>query len=155
MSGWRLPDTATPYELVRTMRASIIVMGPLVARLGEATHRHARRLQHRAAADRLPSSGLEKLGARIHPTTVSSRVHSNGLTGDAVPLDYPSVGATENLVMMAAAADGETVIENAAREPEIIDLCAFLCGMGANISGAGSSTIDMPKGGAGRRATTP
>ena len=63
-----------------------------------------------------------------------------------VPLDYPSVGATENLVMAATAAEGETVIENAAREPEIIDLCAFLSGMGAEIEGAGTSTIRIAGG---------
>jgi UDP-N-acetylglucosamine 1-carboxyvinyltransferase len=135
-----------PYELVRTMRASIIVMGPLVARLGEATialpggcNIGPRRIDFHIR-------GLEKLGARIHIDHGFIRVHTDGLRGAVVPLDYPSVGATENLLMAATAARGETVIENAAREPEIADLCAFLRGMGAEIEGAGTSTIRVQGG---------
>ena len=90
--------------------------------------------------------GLEKLGAHIDIDHGFIRVHSDGLKGAVVPLDYPSVGATENLVMAATAAEGETVIENAAREPEIMDLCAFLSGMGAEIEGAGTSTIHVDGG---------
>ena len=135
-----------PYELVRTMRASIIVMGPLVARLGEATIAMPGGCNIGPRRIDFHIRGLEKLGARIDIEHGFIRVHSTGLRGAVVPLDYPSVGATENLVMAATAAEGETVIENAAREPEIMDLCAFLCGMGAEIEGAGTSTIRIAGG---------
>jgi UDP-N-acetylglucosamine 1-carboxyvinyltransferase len=85
--------------------------------------------------------GLEKLGASIEIEHGFIKVACARLRGAVVPLDYPSVGATENLLMAATAAEGETVIENAAREPEIVDLCDFLRGMGAVIDGAGSSTV--------------
>jgi UDP-N-acetylglucosamine 1-carboxyvinyltransferase len=135
-----------PYELVRTMRASIIVMGPLVARLGEATIAMPGGCNIGPRRIDFHIRGLEKLGAHIDIDHGFIRVHSDGLKGAVVPLDYPSVGATENLVMAATAAEGETVIENAAREPEIMDLCAFLSGMGAEIEGAGTSTIHIAGG---------
>ena len=135
-----------PYELVRTMRASIIVMGPLVARLGEATIAMPGGCNIGPRRIDFHIRGLEKLGAHIDIDHGFIRVHSDGLKGAVVPLDYPSVGATENLVMAATAAEGETVIENAAREPEIMDLCAFLSGMGAEIEGAGTSTIHVAGG---------
>jgi UDP-N-acetylglucosamine 1-carboxyvinyltransferase len=128
-----------PYELVRTMRASIIVMGPLVARLGEATIAMPGGCNIGPRRIDFHIRGLEKLGAQIDIDHGFIRVHSTGL-------DYPSVGATENLLMAATAAEGETVIENAAREPEIIDLCDFLAGMGAVIEGAGTSTIHIAGG---------
>lgn len=140
-----LNDTA-PYELVRTMRASIIVMGPMVARLGRAVialpggcNIGPRRIDFHIR-------GLERLGARVDIEHGFIRVSAERLTGAAVPLDYPSVGATENLLMAATAAEGLTVIENAAREPEIADLAAFLSAMGAHIEGAGSSTIRIHGG---------
>ena len=135
-----------PYELVRTMRASIIVMGPLVARLGEATIAMPGGCNIGPRRIDFHIRGLEKLGAHIDIDHGFIRVHSPGLKGAVVPLDYPSVGATENLVMAATAAEGETVIENAAREPEIMDLCDFLSGMGAEIEGAGTSTIHIAGG---------
>ena len=135
-----------PYELVRTMRASIIVMGPLVARLGEATIAMPGGCNIGPRRIDFHIRGLEKLGAHIDIDHGFIRVHSDGLKGAVVPLDYPSVGATENLVMAATAAEGETVIENAAREPEIMDLCDFLSGMGAEIEGAGTSTIHIAGG---------
>ena len=135
-----------PYELVRTMRASIIVMGPLVARLGEATIAMPGGCNIGPRRIDFHIRGLEKLGATIEIEHGFIKVHSRQLRGAVVPLDYPSVGATENLLMAATAADGETVIENAAREPEIGDLCAFLCGMGAVIEGAGTSTIRVEGG---------
>lgn len=135
-----------PYELVRTMRASIIVMGPLVARLGEATIAMPGGCNIGPRRIDFHIRGLEKLGAQIDIDHGFIRVHSSGLKGAVVPLDYPSVGATENLLMAATAAEGETVIENAAREPEIIDLCDFLAGMGAVIEGAGTSTIHIAGG---------
>ncbi len=136
-----------PYELVRTMRASIIVMGPLVARLGEATIAMPGGCNIGPRRIDFHIRGLEKLGATIEIDHGFIKVHSRQLKGAVVPLDYPSVGATENLLMAATAADGETVIENAAREPEIIDLCEFLIGMGAVIEGAGTSTIHIAGGG--------
>jgi UDP-N-acetylglucosamine 1-carboxyvinyltransferase len=135
-----------PYELVRTMRASIIVMGPLVARLGEAVIAMPGGCNIGPRRIDFHIRGLEKLGATIEMDHGFIRVHAQRLRGAVVPLDYPSVGATENLLMAATAADGETVIENAAREPEIIDLCDFLSGMGAVIEGAGTSTIHVQGG---------
>ncbi len=135
-----------PYELVRTMRASIIVMGPLVARLGEATIAMPGGCNIGPRRIDFHIRGLEKLGAVIEMEHGFIKVHSRQLKGAVVPLDYPSVGATENLLMAATAAEGETVIENAAREPEIIDLCEFLIGMGAVIEGAGTSTIHIAGG---------
>ncbi len=130
-----------PYELVRTMRASIIVMGPLVARLGEATIAMPGGCNIGPRRIDFHLRGLEKLGASIEIEHGFIKVACERLRGAVVTLDYPSVGATENLVMAATAAAGETVIENAAREPEIVDLCDFLSGMGAEIEGAGSSTL--------------
>ena len=135
-----------PYELVRTMRASIIVMGPLVARLGEATIAMPGGCNIGPRRIDFHIRGLEKLGAAIEIEHGFIKVHASRLRGAVVPLDYPSVGATENLLMAATAAEGETVIENAAREPEIVDLCDFLSGMGALIDGAGTSTIHVQGG---------
>ena len=135
-----------PYELVRTMRASIIVMGPLVARLGEATIAMPGGCNIGPRRIDFHLRGLEKLGATVQIEHGFIRVHTDGLKGAVVALDYPSVGATENLLMAATAADGETVIENAAREPEIADLADFLAGMGAVIEGAGTSTVRIEGG---------
>jgi UDP-N-acetylglucosamine 1-carboxyvinyltransferase len=135
-----------PYELVRTMRASIIVMGPLVARLGEAVIAMPGGCNIGPRRIDFHIRGLEKLGATIEIDHGFIKVRSAQLKGAVVPLDYPSVGATENLLMAATATDGETVIENAAREPEIVDLCDFLGGMGALIEGAGTSTIRIEGG---------
>ncbi len=135
-----LSDTA-PYELVRQMRASIIVMGPLLARLGRARVAMPGGCNIGPRKIDFHLSGLEKLGARINVEHGFINVDTNGLTGDVISLDYPSVGATENIMMAAVTARGRTVIESAAREPEIIDLAKFLTSMGARISGAGSETV--------------
>jgi len=135
-----LNDTA-PYELVRTMRASIIVMGPMAARLGRAVIAMPGGCNIGPRRIDFHIRGLERLGARIDIDHGFIRVAADHLRGATVPLDYPSVGATENLLMAATAAAGITVIENAAREPEIVDLAAFLSGMGAQVEGAGTSTI--------------
>jgi UDP-N-acetylglucosamine 1-carboxyvinyltransferase len=138
--GGPLSHTA-PYELVRRMRASILVMGPLLARLGRA------RVAMPGGCNIGPRNidfhigGLEKLGAKISVDHGFINVAAKRLTGDAINLDYPSMGATENLMMAACMAKGRTVIDSAAREPEIIDLAKFLSSMGARISGAGSDTI--------------
>jgi UDP-N-acetylglucosamine 1-carboxyvinyltransferase len=135
-----------PYELVRTMRASIVVMGPLVARLGEATIAMPGGCNIGPRRIDFHIRGLEQLGAKIEFEHGFIKVHSRQLRGAVVSLDYPSVGATENLLMAATAATGETVIENAAREPEIVDLCRYLSGMGAVIDGAGTSVVRIEGG---------
>lgn len=132
------------YDLVRRMRASICVLGPLVARCGEAD-------VALPGGDAIGSRGLDfhvagltKLGATVeseHGYIVARA--PQGLTGATIWLDFPSVGATENLLMAAVLAEGGTVIDNAAREPEIVDLCVMLEQMGAKISGAGSSTLEI------------
>ncbi len=135
-----------PYELVRRMRASIIVMGPMVARLGRATIAMPGGCNIGPRRIDFHLRGLEKLGAVIEIDHGFINVSSSRLQGGVVALDYPSVGATENLLMAATAAAGVTVIENAAREPEIVDLCEFLVGMGAAIDGAGTSSISIEGG---------
>jgi len=127
-------------EDVRKMRASVLVLGPLLARLGEARIP----LPGGCAIGQRPIDqhlkGMSALGARVHfdhgGVTLSGR-----LRGATIYLDMPSVGATENLMMAATLAEGTTRIENAAKEPEIVDLAAFLTSMGARITGAGTSTI--------------
>src|SRR6185436_17751449 len=132
-----------PYELVRRMRASINVLGPLVARCGEA--RVALPGGDNIGSRRLDMHvrGLEAMGAEISVEHgfIHARCHS--LCGTRIVLEFPSVGATENLLTAAVLAKGETVIENAAREPEITDLTAFLNRMGAHVIGAGTSTITV------------
>jgi UDP-N-acetylglucosamine 1-carboxyvinyltransferase len=135
-----LLDTA-PYELVRQMRASILVMGPLLARLKRARIAMPGGCNIGPRHINFHLNGLEKLGAKINVGHGFINVAANSLTGDVISLDYPSVGATENLIMAAVTAQGRTVIESAAREPEIIDLAKFLTSMGASISGAGTSTV--------------
>lgn len=132
------------YELVRKMRASVLVLGPLLARTGKAKVS----LPGGCAIGQRPVDlhlkGLEDLGAEIELDR--GYIHAKapkGLRGGPVPLSMPSVGATENLMMAAALAEGETVISNAAREPEIVDLASCLSAMGARIEGAGSATITI------------
>jgi len=140
-----LSDRA-PYELVRTMRASIVVMGPLVARLGRATIAMPGGCNIGPRRIDFHIRGLQKLGAHIEIEHGFIEVRAERLRGAVVPLDYPSVGATENLLMAATAAAGTTVIDNAAREPEIVDLAKFLMSMGAHIEGAGTSSIRVEGG---------
>jgi len=137
------PSTETDYDLVRRMRASISVLGPLVARCGSARVALPGGDAIGSRGLDMHISGLEKLGATItseHGFLVAS---APTLTGTTIWLDFPSVGATENLVMAAVLADGTTVIDNAAREPEIVDLCSMLALMGAKVEGAGTSTITV------------
>ena len=132
-----------PYELVRRMRASINVLGPLVARCGEA--RVALPGGDNIGSRRLDMHvrGLEAMGAEIAVEHGFIHARCNALCGARIVLEFPSVGATENLLTAAVLAKGETVIENAAREPEITDLTAFLNRMGAHVIGAGTSTITV------------
>ena len=132
----------TPYELVSKMRASISVLGPLIGRFGEARVAMPGGCQIGARKIDMHLKGLEALGVEFHVDhgyLIAKTPH--GLTGEHVVLEFPSVGATENMLMAAVAADGETVIENAAREPEIVDLCDMLVEMGAQIEDAGSAII--------------
>ena len=134
----------TPYELVSRMRASILVLGPLLARFGTARVAMPGGCNIGSRAIDLHIRGLEKMGARFsseHGFLLGET--SGGLRGAVVNLDFPSVGATENVLMAAVAARGTTVIENAAREPELVDLADFLVAMGARIEGAGTPTIEI------------
>ncbi len=132
-----------PYELVSLMRASINVLGPLLARCGEA--RVAMPGGDNIGQRKLDMHfrGLEAMGATLQVSHGCIEASCKKLIGARITLDFPSVGATENLISAAVTADGVTVIENAAREPEIRDLAAFLNQMGARIEGAGTSTIEI------------
>ena len=134
----------TPYELVSKMRASISVLGPLIGRFGQARVAMPGGCQIGARKIDMHLIGLEALGVQFsveHGVLVATT--PDGLHGTSVSLEFPSVGATENLLMAAVAAEGRTIIENAAREPEIEDLANMLISMGARISGAGSSIIEI------------
>lgn len=132
------------YDLVRRLRASICVLGPLLARCGEAKVALPGGDNIGSRGLDLHVAGLQRMGAEIeseHGFLVARAPH--GLRGTTVWLDFPSVGATENLLMAAVLAEGTTVIDNAAREPEIADLASMLQEMGAKVDGAGSSTIEI------------
>lgn len=130
-----------PYELVKTMRASILVLGPLAARFGEAEVSLPGGCAIGARPVNLHVAGLQAMGADIVVENGFIRVRPSHLKGAHIIFDMVTVTGTENLMMAATLADGETVLENAAREPEIIDLANFLNEMGARVSGAGSSSI--------------
>lgn len=135
---------STPYELVSKMRASISVLGPLIGRFGKAHVAMPGGCQIGARKIDMHLVGLESLGVEFsvdHGTLIAAT--PDGLHGAQVMLEFPSVGATENMLMAAVVAEGVTVIENAAREPEIVDLCNMLNEMGARISGGGSMVIEV------------
>jgi UDP-N-acetylglucosamine 1-carboxyvinyltransferase len=138
-----LSSVDAPYELVRRMRASIAVLGPLLARTGEARVAMPGGDNIGSRPIDLHLEGLRRMGARIDAEHGFLVARTDGLTGASITLDYPSVGATENLMMAAVTAAGVTVIDNAAREPEITDLAGYLAAMGAGIRGAGSATIEV------------
>lgn len=136
-------DGEAPYELVTRMRASVNVLGPLLARCGSAKvampggdNIGNRKLD-------MHFRGLEAMGAELSVVHGFIEAHCSRLCGARIVLDFPSVGATENLLTAAVLAKGATIIENAAREPEITDLAAFLNRMGAQVIGAGTSTIEV------------
>jgi UDP-N-acetylglucosamine 1-carboxyvinyltransferase len=133
----------TPYELVRRMRASIIVLGPLLARFGKARVAMPGGCNIGSRKIDLHLKGFERMGVRFSYDHGYLEARASSLHGAMVSLDFPSVGATENLLMAAVAASGTTVIENAAREPEIQDLASMLIEMGAKIDGAGTTTIEV------------
>lgn len=130
-----------PYDLVRTMRASVVVLGPLLARYGEAKVSLPGGCAIGARPINYHLSGLERLGAKIQLEGGYVIASAKKLKGARVPLEFPSVGATENIMMAAALAEGETLLENCAKEPEIIDLAHALRAMGAEIEGEGTELI--------------
>ncbi len=132
-----------PYNLVKTMRASFLVFGPLLAKLGRARVSLPGGCAIGSRPVNLHLRGFEELGAEVSMGGGYTQVKRDGLIGAKISLDFPSVGATENLMMAAALAKGKTTIENAAKEPEIVDLANFLNKMGARIKGAGTETIKI------------
>lgn len=130
-----------PYELVRTMRASILVLGPLVARFGEASVSLPGGCAIGARPVNLHVAGLQALGADVSVENGFIKARAARLKGAHIVFDTVTVTGTENLLMAAVLADGETVLENAAREPEVTDLANFLIVLGANIDGVGSGTL--------------
>ncbi len=130
-----------PYELVRTMRASILVLGPLVARFGEADVSLPGGCAIGARPVNLHIAGLQAMGADVSVENGFIKARAKRLKGTHIVFDTVTVTGTENLLMAAVLADGETVLENSAREPEVTDLANFLIELGAKIDGAGSSTI--------------
>ena len=130
-----------PYELVEKIRASINVLGPLLTRCGEVRLSMPGGDDFGARPIDMHVSGLEAMGAEFKFSHGYLEARCDRLHGADIVFDFPSVGATENLMTAAVLADGRTTIDNAAREPEITDLCNFLVSMGAQISGIGSSTL--------------
>jgi len=140
-------DTSTinnfhaPYELVKTMRASILVLGPLLARYGQAEVSLPGGCAIGSRPVNLHVDGLRAMGAEIEIENGYIKAHAKRLKGTKIVMDIVTVTGTENLVMAATLADGTTVLENSAREPEVVDLINCLIAMGAKITGAGTSTI--------------
>ncbi len=130
-----------PYELVKTMRASILVLGPLLARFGEADVSMPGGCAIGARPVNLHIAGLRAMGAEVTVEDGFIKARAERLRGAHIVFDLVTVTGTENLLMAAVLADGETVLENAAREPEVSDLAEFLIGLGAKIEGVGSSSI--------------
>ena len=130
-----------PYQLVKTMRASILVLGPLLARYGAADVSLPGGCAIGARPVNIHVAGLQAMGADIHIENGYIKARAGRLRGAHLVLETVTVTGTENLMMAAALADGETVLENAAREPEVVDLANFLIAMGATIAGAGTDKI--------------
>lgn len=145
VSSSKLSQCSPPYELVSKLRASFFVIGPMLARMGTAEVPLPGGCAIGARPVNLHVQGLRAMGATVHIDHGTVHAHVPGpskrLKGARICLDYPSVGATETLLMAATLAEGETIIENAAEEPEVIDLAGFCTAMGAHIRGAGTKTI--------------
>src|ERR1051326_5865009 len=137
----QLANPEASYELVKTMRASTLVLGPLVARTGRARVSLPGGCAIRARPIDLHIKGLERLGAEITQEHGYVEARAERLRGDRIVFEKITVTGTEDLLMAAALAEGETVMENCAREPEVADLAALLKKMGAKIEGAGTATI--------------
>jgi UDP-N-acetylglucosamine 1-carboxyvinyltransferase len=136
-----LDNQHADYTLVKTMRASVLVLGPLLARYGQASVSLPGGCAIGARPVDIHLTGLEKMGAHIEIENGYIKAKCDKLKGAVVSFPFPSVGATENIIMAAVLAEGETVIENAAQEPEIDDLADFLMSQGVKIEGAGTSRI--------------
>lgn len=143
LNGQGLNNPTAPYDMVKTMRASILVLGPLLARCGEAKVS----LPGGCAIGARPVDqhirGLQAMGAEIHVENGYVHAKASRLHGARIVTDMVTVTGTENLMMAATLAEGETIIENAAREPEVVDLANCLIAMGAKISGAGTDSISI------------
>ncbi len=136
-------DFTAPYELVKTMRASILVLGPLLARFGQADISLPGGCAIGSRPVNLHIDGLRAMGADIEVENGYIRARAKQLHGTRLVMDLITVTGTENLMMAATLADGQTVIENAAREPEVVDLADFLNALGADVTGAGTDTITI------------
>jgi UDP-N-acetylglucosamine 1-carboxyvinyltransferase len=143
ISTERINKFEAPYELVRTMRASILVLGPLVTRFGKARVSLPGGCSIGARPINLHLMGLEKMGADIKLDSGYVIAKAKRLKGASIYLDIPTVTGTENLMMAASLAKGKTLLENAAKEPEVVDLANALISMGAKIKGAGESIIEI------------
>lgn len=132
-----------PYDYVKTMRASVLVLGPLVARTGEARVSLPGGCAIGARPINLHTMGLEKMGAKISLSKGYIHAKAKKLRGATIYFDIPTVTGTENLMMAAALAEGQTILENAACEPEVVDLANALMSMGADIQGAGTGTVKI------------
>src|SRR6266567_935993 len=141
IDGSTTRECFAPYELVKTMRASILVLGPLLARFGKADVSLPGGCAIGARPVNIHVAGLQAMGADIHVENGYIRARAGRLKGARLVLDTVTVTGTENLMMAATLAEGETIIENAAREPEVVDLANFLIAMGAKIQGAGTDKI--------------
>lgn len=138
-----IDSVEAPYDLVRKMRASFLVMGPLLARKGRARISMPGGCAIGSRPIDLHLKGFSALGADINVGHGFIEATCDKLVGSTIYLDFPSVGATENIMMAASLAEGQTILENAAKEPEIIDLANFLNSMGAHIRGAGTDVIKI------------
>ena len=134
-------ETFAPYDLVKTMRAAILVLGPLVARYGSADVSLPGGCAIGARPVNIHVAGLQAMGAEVHIENGYIKARAGRLKGARIVLETVTVTGTENLMMAAALAEGRTILENAAREPEIVDLALFLNAMGAKVSGQGTDTI--------------
>src|SRR5579864_4382314 len=143
VDGSTVKECFAPYDLVKTMRASILVLGPLVARFGRADVSLPGGCAIGTRPVNLHIEGLEAMGAEVKVENGYIRAQADRLRGARIFMDTVSVTGTENLMMAATLADGTTVIENAAREPEVVDLALCLNRMGAKIHGMGSDTISI------------
>jgi UDP-N-acetylglucosamine 1-carboxyvinyltransferase len=143
LQSGNITSIEAPYDFVKTMRASVLVLGPLLASTGEAKVSLPGGCAIGARPINLHTVGLEKMGAEITLSDGYIQAKANKLKGATVYLDIPTVTGTENLMMTATLADGETVLENAACEPEVVDLANALISMGAYIRGAGTSVITI------------
>src|SRR5213593_3247663 len=132
-----------PYDLVKTMRASVLVLGPLLARTGYARVSLPGGCAIGARPINLHIKGLEKLGAKVRTDHGYVEARAERLTGAEILFDKITVTGTENLIMAAVLAHGRTILQNAAREPEVVDLAEMLKKMGAKIDGAGTATIGI------------